>query len=80
MNIFGLNKPVLEKLNEILIKFKAEHEWDRRIECYLPVEITNIIKTEWVKMKLYSTPDPRFGVTNPDDEIIVKKQIEEYEW
>ena len=30
-------------------------------------------------MKIYSTPDQWFGVTNPDDEAIVKKQIEEYE-
>lgn len=30
-------------------------------------------------MKLYSTPDKRFGVTNPDDEEIVRQQIEEYE-
>jgi hypothetical protein len=30
-------------------------------------------------MKLYSTPDTRFGVTNPEDEEIVKKQIEQYE-
>ena len=30
-------------------------------------------------MRIYSTPDQWFGVTNPDDEAIVKKQIEEYE-
>jgi hypothetical protein len=30
-------------------------------------------------MKIYSTPDKRLGVTNPEDEYIVKKQIEEIE-
>jgi hypothetical protein len=30
-------------------------------------------------MKLYPTPDTWFGVTNPEDEDIVKKQIQEYE-
>lgn len=79
MNIFGLNRQTLESLNEILTNFKKEHEWDRRIECYLPVELTNIIKNYWVKMRIYSTPDQWFGVTNPDDEAIVKKQLEEYE-
>ena len=79
MNIFGLNRKALEMLSEILAEFKKEHVWDRRIECYLPVELTNIIKNKWVNMKIYSTPDQWFGVTNPDDEAIVKKQIEEYE-
>ena len=79
MNIFGLNKKTLELLNEILIEFKKENEWDRRIECYLPVELTNIIKNKWISMRIYSTPDQRFGVTNPGDEAIVKNQIEEYE-
>jgi len=79
MNIFGLNKKTLEMLGDILAEFKNGHAWDRRIECYLPVELTNVIKNKWVKMKLYSTPDQRFGVTNPDDEEIVKRQIAEYE-
>jgi len=41
--------------------------------------LTNIIKNIGVKMRIYSTPDQWFGVTNPDDEAIVKKQIEKYE-
>ena len=79
MNIFWLNRKTLELLNEILINFKNEHKWDRKVECYLPVELTNIIKNKWINMRIYSTPDQWFGVTNPDDEAIVKKQIEEYE-
>jgi len=79
MNIFWLTRPALELLHTILLRFKTEHIWDRKIECYLPVEIANIIKEEWVHMKLYSTPDTWFGVTNPEDEEIVRKQIQDYE-
>ncbi|MFZ2150569.1 MAG: sugar phosphate nucleotidyltransferase [Candidatus Absconditicoccaceae bacterium] len=79
MNIFGLSKSALEALNNRSSYFKIEHNGDRKIECYLPVEISNIVKEEGFKMKLYSTPDTRFGVTNPEDEELVKKQIEEYE-
>ncbi|MCK9466907.1 MAG: sugar phosphate nucleotidyltransferase [Candidatus Absconditabacterales bacterium] len=76
MNIFGLNKEILSQLDDILINFKLENKGNRKIECYLPVELSNIIKTENAKMKIYSTPDKRLGVTNPDDEEMVKKQIE----
>ena len=79
MNIFWLTLPALELLNTILLKFKTQHTWDRKIECYLPTEIASIIREEWVKIKLYSTPDTWFWVTNPEDEDIVKKQIQAYE-
>ena len=79
MNIFGLTKNTLENLNKILQEFKIKNSTDRKIECYLPVELSNIIK-EWKnKMKIYPTPDIRLWVTNPEDEGIVKKQIEEIE-
>lgn len=79
MNIFWLNIETLSELNNILTKFKSENQWNRTIECYLPVELSNIIKNWLSKMKLYSTPDKRFWVTNPEDEEIVKKQIQELE-
>jgi NDP-sugar pyrophosphorylase family protein len=79
MNIFWLNTNAIKNLQENLIKFKETHHGDRKVECYLPIEISNLIKEKWLKMKLYSTSDPRFGVTNPQDEEIVKQQIEEYE-
>ncbi len=79
MNIFWLTSDVLDLLHTVLLRFKAAHHWDRKIECYLPLELSNIIKEEWVNMKLYPTPDTWFGVTNPEDEDIVKKQIQEYE-
>lgn len=79
MNIFGLNKITLNLLNEKLKKFKEKNKWDRKIECYLPIEISNIMKENWIKMKIYSTPDKWFGVTNPEDEEIIKKQIKEIE-
>ena len=79
MNIFWLTLPDLELLYTILLRFKAQHIWDRKIECYLPVEIATIIREEWVRMKLYSTSDTWFWVTNPEDEEIVRKQIQKYE-
>jgi choline kinase len=79
MNIFWLTKNTLTDLNQILKEFKIKNKDDRKMECYLPVELSNIIKKWNNKMKIYSTPDKRLGVTNPEDEYIVKKQIEEIE-
>lgn len=36
-------------------------------------------KKSKIKIRIYSTPDQWFGVTNLNDEAIVKKRIEEYE-
>ena len=79
MNIFWLTKDALNLLDNVLSQFKIEHLWDRKAECYLPVAISTIIQGEWVKMKLYPTLDHWFGITNPEDEAIVKAQIQEYE-
>lgn len=79
LNIFWLNEIILNKLNVIINQFKQQNKDNKIVECYLPVEISKIIKEDWIKMKIYSTPDKRFWVTNPEDEEIVKKEIQEYE-
>ncbi|MCF7835369.1 hypothetical protein K9M48_05005 [Candidatus Gracilibacteria bacterium] len=74
MNIFAIHTDTINKLDNTLTIFKNSNIGDRKIECYLPVELPKV-----GKVKVYTTQDPRFGVTNPEDEEIVKKQIEEYE-
>jgi len=72
MNIFALHPETLNNLNGILIKFKHEHQGDRKIEAFLPVALTNLIKENKLAMEIYSTPDKWLGVTNPWDESIVR--------
>jgi len=79
MNIFALHPKTLHLLNEKLISFKQKNKGDRKAECLLPKEVSDLIKEKEIKMKLYPAKDKWFGVTNPDDEIIVKKQLEELE-
>ncbi len=79
MNLFGLNHESLVELNNILENFKNTHIWDRKSECYLPTELSNLIKEWKLKMKIFPTPDTWLGVTNPQDEEIVRMQIEEIE-
>lgn len=72
MNIFALFPETIHKLNFILTEFKEKNKNDRKIECLLPVELSNLIQTKKIKMKIYPTSDKWFGVTNPGDEIIIR--------
>lgn len=75
MNMFGLRKEVLLLLEKKLEVFKENNKKDRKIECYLPVELGNLIKEKKISIKLLQTNDQWFGVTNPEDEETVKKAL-----
>ncbi len=77
MNLFGLNENIFSLLEEKLILFKNNHKNEKRIECYLPVELSNLIKEKKILMKLAPTNDVWLGVTNPEDEETIKKIIKE---
>lgn len=72
MNIFALHPKIIDYLEENLKIFKKEHEGDRKIEFLLPNEISNLIKQGKIKMKVYPTSDKWLGITNPEDEPIVR--------
>jgi len=57
-------------LSEILIKFKQINK-NRKSECLLPSEISNLINNKNLKMKIYPTREKWYGITYPGDEIIV---------
>lgn len=76
MNIFALQNETLGYLSEILDEFKATHKGDRKIECLLPVELSNLIECGKITMHIFSTNDNWFGVTNPEDEEKVRIELE----
>lgn len=75
MNIFALHPKTLKMLDEKLKQFKEQNKDDRKKECLLPTELSNLIKEKKIRMKVYKTPDKWFGITNPGDEDIVKEQL-----
>lgn len=77
MNFFGLQPEVLSLLEEKLTAFKDTHVEDRKAECLLPTELCALIDEGKISMKLLSTTSQWFGVTNPEDEEIVAKQLKE---
>ncbi len=74
MNIFAFQPEILKKLNKKLIKFKKENKNNRDIECYLPTELSNLIK-EGLVIEIYPTPDNWVGITNPEDEFKVRELL-----
>jgi len=75
-NIFALFPNDVVELEKKLLEFKKKSKSDRKIECYLPTEISNLIKEEKTKLAIYPTPEKWFGITNPDDELKVKQELE----
>ena len=75
MNIFGFSLDMIGELRNILEKFKQEHVGDRKAECYLPTSVSQLIKEGKMKMKIYSTPDKWYGLTNPEDEEKLKQVL-----
>jgi len=73
MNIFALHPETIDYLSENLKIFKKEHIGDRKIEFLLPNEISNLIKQGKIKMKIYPTSDKWLGITNPEDEPLVRE-------
>ncbi|MCD4759963.1 hypothetical protein K8R33_03675 [archaeon] len=75
MNIFGLTPEVVDYFGEKLDRFKEEHVGDRRAECLLPNELSSLVELGKISIKLYKTPDSWIGVTNPEDEEIVREKL-----
>jgi len=77
MNIFAFFPETIDKLGEELARFKEENKGNRTAECLLPESVSNLIKQGEIKMKLYPTPEKWYGITNPEDEEIVRRALSE---
>ena len=75
MVFFCFPKNVLELLEERLNRFKEAHVNDRKIECYLPFELTALIREKKLAMKVLPTKGKWIGITNPGDEEEVRKAL-----
>jgi len=73
MNIFILSSEIIKDLKKLLGEFKEIHKENRKIECLLPTELTKLIFSKNLKIKVLPTSEKCIGVTNPDDEEFVRK-------
>lgn len=78
MNLFGLPKEIIPELEKNLLEFKKINNGDKKIECLLPVELSRLINKNKLTIKLFDTNDKWFGVTNPEDEEVVREELKKY--
>jgi len=78
INLFGIQKPTLLKLKERVNAFKEKNDGDRKIECFIHVELANVMKENISKMKVFLSEEPWLGITNPEDELSVKKALSDH--
>jgi NDP-sugar pyrophosphorylase family protein len=74
-NFFAFHPGVIDLLYEKLIKFKKEHEGDRKIEALLPVHLSELIEEGKIKMKIYPAKQMWLEITNPGDEEVVRGEL-----
>ena len=75
MNLFAFYPEVLTLLAERLAAFKATHIGDRRSECLLPNELSALLEARAFVMQLYPAQEQWTGVTAPEDEERVRKEL-----
>lgn len=75
MNIFALQPKAVKDLLLLVNSFKEKNKSDRKIECLLPEELSNLIKQGKLKLKLYPAEESWLGITNPEDEEVMRKKL-----
>lgn len=75
MTLFALPVEGVGLLKERLDKFKAEHVGDRKAECLLPEEMSKVLESGKLKMKIYPAVDMWFGITRPEDVESVREEL-----
>jgi len=63
---------ILDKLNDILNKFKENNINDEKIECLLPDNLHELIEKNQLVMTFFEITNEILGITNPGDEVILK--------
>ncbi len=77
MSLFGLSEATTQKLEARLKSFKDTYRTNRTIECMLPQELGKMLEKKEIKMRVLPSLDGWTGLTNPQDEQVVKDRLKE---
>lgn len=77
MNFFGFPPSILQHLEKKFVSFVAENNEDPKSECFIPVEVGNLMKEGKAKVKVVPTTASWLGVTYKEDKEHVVNGINE---
>ena len=75
MNLFGFSLRALETFNEYWEDFISKNAGEMKAEALLPVATSDIIKSGRGSVKFFTSEENWFGMTYPEDRVIVKQEI-----
>lgn len=76
MNFIGLQYDILKKISILVEKFKQVNSKEAKLECILTDLLDFLIKNGDLEMDFFEIKNKIIGITNPGDEIKLKKQLE----
>ena len=75
VNFIGLLPETLEYINNMFLRFQEEHKDDPKIESVLTDILNELIINGNIVMKHFVIKNKILGITNPNDEEILKKKL-----
>lgn len=77
MNLWGFYPSIIGELEKALDKFFREkvEKNPLKAECYIPIEVDNLLKADKATVKVLSSKDKWFGVTYKEDKPFVTASI-----
>lgn len=78
MNLWGFYPSIIGELKIALDKFFKEkvEKNPLKAECYIPIEVDNLLKADKATVKVLSSKDKWFGVTYKEDKTFVTASIQ----
>ncbi|MFA6270160.1 MAG: sugar phosphate nucleotidyltransferase [Candidatus Paceibacterota bacterium] len=75
MNFFGFENSIIDVLAKRFEDFKLQNSNDRKVEIFLPTEVSDMIQKGELEMIAYPANGKTIGLTYPEDEVLVKKLL-----
>lgn len=75
VNCIYLQSKTIQYIASIVKKFKITHNYNNNIECLLPNDISSLIQENKIVMYAFEIPTNILGITNPGDEIQLRKHL-----
>jgi len=77
MNMFCYHPAIFEEFENEFERFLRENDDELQGEYIMAVGLNNIVKKDKGQIKVIKTPSSWFGVTNPEDAIVVRNKLKE---